>query len=245
VYILTNQLVKEDEVNKLLILLLASSTLTLSAHASVIREVERNNNFNQAQNLEDFFSNDYKRRVENSGVSDWEWVSIKGRGNGTYDYYVFEAFAGQDYIFDIDKGMSKRHSVDTELGLWALEGMLLHEQDDCYSDNGGALDCSRTWLSSDKGSNHIFDPMFSWTFETSGLFVVGVGKFYTYADEDGFGFDQDGQATQRGERYKLNVSRSLPFATQSIDIPEPASLAIFALGLIGIGAARSKRRRRR
>ncbi len=115
--------------------------------------------------------------------------------------------------------------------------MLLHNQDDCFSTAGTHYLCAIT----DRGSSSTLDPMFSWTFAIRGWYVVGVGKYNTWPDAGGFGFDPAGSAVEAGERYKLNISRESGFFNPT-EIPEPESLAIFALSLMGAGFVKRRRK---
>ncbi|WP_022941845.1 PEP-CTERM sorting domain-containing protein [Psychromonas hadalis] len=205
--------------------LLVASTLAVSmANAGTITEIEPNSTLATAQNIENAFTGeDGNVNIYNSSLYGWETASIVSLdGDNSYDYFIFEANAGQNYVFDVDFGMN---DLDAEIALWSFDGagQLIHEQDDGCQQGGISL-CS----SADLGSFHSYDPRFSWNAATQGSYVVGVARYSTAANDFGF----NGSAPIAGDNYTLQVSRS---------VPAPASIALFALGLLGLGAMRKKR----
>ena len=99
-----------------------------------IAEVENNNTIASAQILGTILS----------------FVDITADGDGTYDYYTFDALAGETFSFETTFG-----SFDTELFLYDSAGNLIAENDDF----NGLLS------------------FISGTFATSGTYTIGVGSF--------------------------------------------------------------------
>ncbi|MEQ8971899.1 MAG: filamentous hemagglutinin N-terminal domain-containing protein [Coleofasciculus sp. C1-SOL-03] len=129
------------------------------------QEVEPNNSINRAQSLDDSFSVAANPDVESSTTV--PFVSISGTGDGTFDYYSFTVeTAGSQGIFDIDQGNTGgAGSLDTELFLFNAQGGLLASNDDAAITQGAG------------GSSSIRDSYISFTFETPGTYVIGVGKY--------------------------------------------------------------------
>lgn len=206
--------------------LLVASTLAVSmANAGTITEMEPNSTFAEAQNIDNAFTvKDGNVNIYNSSLFDWETASIVSLdGDSSYDYFTFEAAAGQNYIFDVDFGM---RDLDPEIALWSFDGaagLLIHQQDDDCKALGVSI-CSKR----DLGSVSSYDPIFSWKAATEGSYIVGIARYNSDANALGF----TGKAPVSGDNYTLQVSRS---------VPAPASIALFALGLLGLGAMRKKR----
>lgn len=209
---------------KHLTILAISSLIAGMANAATITEIEPNSTLATAQNIESAFTGeDGNVNIYNASYYGWETASVVSlNGDNTYDYFAFEATAGQNYVFDIDFG---RYNLDSEIGLWSFDGAgdLLHQQDDGCIARGVSF-CSE----SDIGSLDGLDPKFSWNAATQGSYIVGVARFNASANDLGF----TGSAPVSGDDYTLQVSRS---------VPAPAGIALFALGIFGLGAMRKKR----
>ncbi|MCO6454870.1 MAG: hypothetical protein J5I93_06190, partial [Pirellulaceae bacterium] len=109
-------------------------------------------------------------------------LSILGTGDGTFDYYSFLANPGDLAWFDIDG-----ENFDTELFLYDANGNLIAQNDNGPGDAGdGAATAS----------------FISHTFASSGLFVIGVGKF----DSSDAGGIIAGTAPAPGDSYTLHLS---------------------------------------
>lgn len=210
--------------------LLAGMMASQSTSALVIGEIEPNNTLATSQSVETSFSTGTVTDIFNSDIG-WEWTSVLATGDGSYDYFSFDAVAGQTFIFDIDYGMNNGGAghVDTEIGLWSIAGgSSLFQQDDGCLING-----SQCVL--DSGSIHSWDPTRSWTFASSGTYIIGVGEYNSY-DNDGIGgFDPGSNVLDAGDTYTLQISRD------TVSAPEPGVLALMCLGLIGIRFSRKKK----
>jgi hypothetical protein len=190
-----------------------------AATASVISELEPNNTAATAQDVDgnfDFaFSADIGDSLGNNTSTTLSHVSIVGLGGGGIDWYTFTSLGGLT-ILDIDYGDALGGGfMDSELGIWDIGGNLLATNDDAGGPwQGSALD-SFIQLSS----------------LTGGTYFVGVGAFDTdFAD----GFSMTGTAPGAYGTYTLHIS------TDTSQVPEPSIIALFGLGLVGIGFARRR-----
>ncbi|MBD2072891.1 DVUA0089 family protein [Phormidium sp. FACHB-592] len=87
-------------------------------------------------------------------------VTVSGNGDGTFDYYSFNATTGNRAIFDTDS------DLDTRLFLFnGTTGELLAQNDDSNTSLGG------------QGSNSTLDSYIDYTFTNPGLYIIGVGKY--------------------------------------------------------------------
>jgi Bacterial pre-peptidase C-terminal domain/PEP-CTERM motif len=193
------------------IALAAIACAVTPGHALLINEVEGNNSVNTAQNVDAFFSLDFDPLIAQS--TSLPHVSILGQGDfsGDRDFFSFTASAGSMARFDIDQGMP---DLDPWLNLYSSTGNLLWSQDD-----GGMVD---------PGSSHAYDSYGTYTFATSGLYVVSVQRW-------------PNSGMEVGQNYRLQLSvenHTLPQA-----VPEPGSLALLGLGVIGLALSVSKRRK--
>jgi hypothetical protein len=102
-----------------------------AANATVIAEVEGNNDFASAQSLDGAFSLDANPEIGYSTTRPHATVQA-GPGDGTFDYYSFSALAGALGQFDIDHGMP---DFDSYLALFDSAQNLLATNDD-----GGCCD---------------------------------------------------------------------------------------------------------
>ena len=146
------------------------------AQASYINEVEANNSFGTAQNVNGNFSLDFDANIANS--TSWAHVSINGNGNAdfgqTRDFYRFTT-GGGNVLFDIDFGMN---DLDSWLNLYDSLGNLIGQHDD-----GGCCD---------PGTGHGYDS--NWLVNLAGGdYVISVGRF-----ADGNLFE--------GQDYVLHIS---------------------------------------
>ena len=69
-----------------------------------VNEIEPNNSLLTAQNLDGNFTLGFNPNIESSDSI--PYVSVLGTGDGTFDYYSFEATTGSQGIFDIDTGIN-------------------------------------------------------------------------------------------------------------------------------------------
>jgi ankyrin repeat protein len=166
---------------------------------TLVKETEPNDTMKKAQNLDKHFTASgvspvQKVEKKNNNLvwaaCPYPRVSIAGSGKHTdagkkdyFDYYSFTAHAGTEGVFDIDRGMksSDKNSMDVVLILFNQDGTPL----------GGNNNCSDySWyFGTDRGSEEDkegLDSYFSWTFQESGLYYLGVATAGTEAEDSGF-----------------------------------------------------------
>jgi hypothetical protein len=163
---------------------LAAGFMTLiapEAFAAQITEIEPNNSFTQTQNVDGNFSGGALYGIENSDI--WPWVSIKGTGNGTFDYYSFTVPpGGADVIIDIDYTLN----LDSTLYLFNSNGGTLATSDDAGEDPGSLQG---------ESTLYFYDARLYYSFTSleAGLHVIRVERF-------------SGRTISTGQTYTLNIS---------------------------------------
>ena len=151
----------------------------------ILSEIESNDTLLTAQNIDaaDFILS------SNFNITDATLIphqTISGTGDGTFDFYSFTAYTGNRGIFDIDF-----QNFDTELFLFDSSGTLLAENDDA-DDSPDPGD----------GALEYLDSFIDFTFSSTDLFVIGVGKFQSSADSGSI----SGAAPEDDDDYQLQVS---------------------------------------
>lgn len=124
-------------IRKLAILGAAIGAMALpgaSAFAAVVSEVEPNNGFSTAQNLNDYFDVSPNSDVLFAQV--FSHVTVNGTGDDTLDYYSFDVGASGQLVFgDIDHSVN----LDSHLRLFDSNHTLIQFNDDIpFVDAGSA-----------------------------------------------------------------------------------------------------------
>lgn len=187
-----------------------------SLEASVITEVESNDTFATAQNINPYFSLDFSPNIGDKTTNTSTiipHVTIEGSGDGTYDVYSFFTSGGLA-IFDIDVfGLNFSGGlVDSELSLFDVDGNLLDFNDDDLASYGQ--------LGSDdfnvEGDFNSPDSYLEIIQLAAGKYFIQVGSFGNNPAELG--------------NYSLQVSLENPLPVNSV--AEPNLLTLMGLGLI-------------
>ncbi|MEG4502271.1 DUF4347 domain-containing protein [Microcoleus sp. F6_B4] len=125
---------------------------------SIVADTEPNNTIATAQVIPaSSFSLDYRSDIQTLGGTNISTsnphVTILGTGDGTRDYYRFDALAGQQFIFDIDGNTN----FDSDLYLHDINGNQLAYNDDLseIGETGNGLNSFITYTFSNSGSYFI------------------------------------------------------------------------------------------
>lgn len=217
---------------------LAGAALLLPgwSSAELILETEANNSLATAQPIDGHFTLDFHPDIGNGTHVDntsttIPHVSIRGSGDGTFDYYSFY-FPGPGLttgfvVLDIDDSSS---GFDSWVGLWASDGTLLGHNDD-YDYRGGAGGSVAHY-----SGTMSYDSLMTTYITTPGTYIVGVAK--APASPLTGGFDPGSATPGGGDLYTLQISvEGVPV------VPEPSSCALVGVGAMWLSAAARRRRK--
>ena len=161
--------------------------------ATEVLDLEPNDSFEQAQNIDGFFNLSYSVDIGNSNSNTSETlphVTILGGGDGSYDYFSFTVTNAQsNAIFDIDYGFTNDSltSMDSDLTLYDPSGNeILYSDDSVVSEGGG-------------GSSSGLDSFFEYEFSQPGTYVLRVSRFSR-------------NEVRENESYTLHISLETPLA---------------------------------
>lgn len=201
--------------------IIAGLVLSVSgvANAGLINDVNGNGSIANALDIDGSFSLGTNVDIANSEITPWASIISGAESAARYDYYSFTAMAGMNGIFDIDYGRNAGGSFDPELVLFDLSGTVLAQDDDSAITDGAG------------GSVHGYDSFLTHNFAANGTYIIGVCQFSCGGQQDGM----TGSLIPATGTYELQVS------IENHDIPEPSTLAIFALGIMGLTARRFKK----
>lgn len=215
---------------KTLPVLLLTVLGTVTVQAAPVNEVEDNNFFGTAQNVDGSVSMGFNPNITNSLGTNTSTtirhVSINGRGDNGFplglgldnDYYSFTVDdPGWVGVFDIDNtpGLS-----NLALYLFDSGGQLLGGNDNQV----GPLP--------DSGSASLNDPFLEHTFADAGLYYIGVTRAGSFGQDGGI----VGLGPPPTDVYTLN-------ATVGVAVPEPASMLLFGAGSAGMIFYRRRRKK--
>ena len=210
---------------RVLVKIAAIASVSLAAqlsHALEITEIEPNDRTDIAQNIDPFFSTGFVLNIESGPTSNDSatvpHVTINSLpGDDTFDIFSFTVdMAGSMGIFDTDN--AEISGMDSYLRLFDVDGStVLAENDDSFFDGPG-----------DQIAN-TFNSFLTYDFTNPGVYFIEVGETP---------LTPNGPPTEvlPGSEYQLHVSLAAP-----AQVPEPGTLALFGLGIIGVGLSRRRR----
>ena len=217
-----------SRVNTITVVLVLFSLLASMADAAPVNEMEPNNFFAEAQNLNGNFTREFDATITdamgNNTSTFIPHATVFGRGdNGPgglgldADYFRFDVSdANTQGIFDID---SVQPISTLQLYLFDDAGQLLAQ-----SQSNAALGMAVP----DTGSLSLNDPFLEYTFATAGLYFLGVAGTPSFGQNGGI----VGVGPAPLDEYTLQAS---------IALPEPASLLMFGASAAGLAFYRRRK----
>jgi hypothetical protein len=194
-----------------------------AAHSLVLSDVAWNDSAANALNLDGSFSTGSQANIIGSNVG-WSWVSVNSVVDSTYDFFTFTNNTdGSSWWFDVDSG------VDSEIGLWDSNGLLVwgDTDDGCIDQDSSAINCSSQGADDDNGLLEERGATLS-----AGQYTFAISRYNSFFSND---YVNTGSIN---DNFSFNISTNA-----AIDVAEPESLALFALGLVGIAGWQNRKKK--
>lgn len=171
--------------------------------ALVAPEAEPNNTIASPFNVDDLFSLDFDPNIGDTLTNTSTLIphaTINATGDDTFDFYSFTVTnSGDRGIFDIDFGNEVNDQLDTHIFLFDSAGNIVTNPltgAPAENDDPGLVTVGA------QGSTSILDSYLEVTFETPGVYVLGVGELGTSAVTGGL----TGAPVRSGSDYVLQIS---------------------------------------
>ena len=224
--------------NSLKIISLASlfmlTSLNQVAQASVISDATGNNTIVTAQDLNSAFSSTATPAGFSPLTNGLDWTTISALsgtdiddGNGFNDYFSFTVEANATAYFDFDNFFFAHTGFVPQGGAPILEIFNASSSDSIasYSDNWSNIG----FTTGDRDTDSKF---LSYNFASAGTYTFGATG----------SCDFDCLAQSQGDSYTLNVAVDglAGVSVPSVPVPEPSTIAVFTLALLGLGVRKYK-----
>ena len=228
-------------------------TTAVPVHASFVSLGEAGNTRVSAQNVDGYYDMGADANIFDSTTIAHVTISAFHDAQNDLDWFSFTGQAGASIMLDIDTD-GYGGGFDATMHLFDANGTLIAYNDDAGYDPGSTTD----------GLYYYNAFIGSYTLTSSGAFYVAVSDYANFANGFGSGsftslvrpdtlyggeavtgatFGDDsfsGNGFYGGvQQYNLHISNTVPL---SAAVPEPASIAMWGLGALGLVLAGRKRR---
>lgn len=204
--------------------LVSTALFAATGRAAVVAEIEPNDSLAAAQNVDAYFTMDYRDDVGDTTQNTstlYPHATIEATGDETFDYFSFTVAPGvTKLIFDVDHTSSTAvlQPFDTKIFLYNAGGAFFGDNDNALLISDGAL-----------GSTTLMDSYFEFLDPAPGVYVIGVARDDSIPLDGRIG----GSPTKAGDLYTIHISR----------VPEPGAALLALLAGGSFVALRPRKRR--